>query len=121
MDIANFRRSFEKPGESSRRGMEVCHPVFEIFRSAERDHGELVATRDKCGGVFQLLGEIDPLEVGKAVLLRDGSRLGFGAVGGVTHLGEKQGVLGAELCGGVVEVWHIVSLQADLRLRTQSF
>jgi hypothetical protein len=40
---------------------------------------------------------------------------------GITHHGEKQGVPGGEFCGGVVEVWHIVSLQADLRLRTQSF
>ena len=86
--------------------MQIGHPVFEIFRAAKGERGELVGADEQGDGVLERLLETEPFEIAETHLRGEPASVGFVAVGEVAKLGEQERVLRAEAGGGVVEVVH---------------
>jgi hypothetical protein len=90
----------ENPLEADGGSMKVRHPILGILGPSEGDHREFIASRADGIHIPELLGQIDPIKVGKAELLSDnGFCVDLSPVGGIRKLGEQDSVFCAEASG----------------------
>ena len=90
----------ENPLEADRGGMKVRHPILGILGPSEGDHREFIASGADGIHIPELLGQIDPIKVGKVELLSDnGFCVDPSPVGGIRKLGEQDSVFCAEAGG----------------------
>jgi len=104
--FAHVGRSGEKPGKTTRRGMEVGHPILEILGPAKSDRGKVSAADEEGGGILHWLFKVEPFEVGEAHLGGEPASVRFRPVSKIAELGQEERILRAESCRVMIEVRH---------------